>query len=102
VIQLSSLTGPELAQLVDAFDLLNSEFDMLIERGILNEGDGVDINELYLTVFEEDERRAVIDFSADMRHLKREAYIEQITRPDEQIGISPVDDGLDYLGGLAG
>lgn len=100
-IALSSLTDAELSQLVAAFDLVNDRLDLLIERSILNEDDGVDLNELFELVFSEEDRRAIENAEFVCEQGITLGHLEKVIRPDGEIGFALTDAGFRLAEGLS-
>lgn len=100
-IVLTELTTDELAQLVAVFDLLDPLLVLLEEKQIVSGEDGIDLNELYVAVFEEDEARAVENAEFDTEQAIALGHMMKVTRPDGEIGYVLTDAGMKHLQGLS-
>jgi len=94
-MQLTALTAPELAQLETSLVLLDNSLDMLLERGVCTEEEGIDLIQLSEAVNDELARRAQEDAEFHMEVAVARGLYRKVVRPDGEVGYEPTGDNWD-------
>lgn len=85
MIQLSALTGPELASVDATLSALDATLELLLLRRAIGE-DGINLETLYEAVGEELQRRALEDAEYHVQLAVNRGTLIEVRRPDGQIG----------------
>lgn len=89
MISLSQLTEQELNEVELALYALDDALVMLLERGVANEQQGIDLEELGEAVALEVERRGIEDAGYYVATAVARGELVEVVRPDGQVGYSP-------------
>ena len=89
-MNLSTLTSKQLSQLDSALNIIDGALDMLLERGICTEDDGVDLVELSEAVGAEIASRADADGEYAVQVMMGWGEAVAVVRPDGQQGYAPL------------
>jgi hypothetical protein len=86
MINLSQLTREELAHLEAVLVLLDGALDLLTEQGICNEAEGVRLIDLWESVLQAQERRALETATQQVQAAVTAGELTEVLRPDGEIG----------------
>lgn len=89
MIKLTALTGPELDAVDAALAALDGALTLLLERGAVNEQDGVDLEALSDALADELGRRAHEDAEYRVGSAMARGEVVPVQRPDGQWGYAP-------------
>lgn len=86
MIDLAQLTHEEIAHLDAVLVLLDGALDLLIERGVCKQAEGVSLIDLYDAVLQEIQRRAWETAARQVMEAVTAGDLMEVVRPDGQIG----------------